>query len=635
MSKELHGNQYTYVVDTSYGLDLDGFIAIGTESVVYKGLKIKQGSNLRFSCVLKFKYKTIEEHGQEIDRLKLFKEQEWGIFEKLRECRSIVKIDDVIEDLRDFTLTCRHGEATIDINNDDFFCVVEEFIDGWNLKEYCETKHWALCQKKQFAQGKNSIVKFVDYSEKDKQDALAGYTYNNVLSFQRQILLFMKNLCEILQFASEVEHVLHLDLKPDNIMVTKHGEELVLIDFGRSRTFTKANPVVHNQLSPVDYHLTEGEEEEDISNQFQHGTQGYAAPECYCEPASGSEFPFPGDFERGAMTVESDIFSFGATFWECLNIFQLSTKSVTFARDPRKFYLRYFMDNAAYFNRDLSCTSIYYHKKLENIIRKCTRRRTSDYLDPNNDEYYHSYEELKKDLVDALNSVPTIAREENTRVKWAFKLGGVFLALTLAFLSVFLFFKSRAYRVAQEKWDSVSANYNDTQFYRLEQIARELVEAAPASQVNSEYDKIAQFTYAGEENDISEYDAALLVDLLQQIDSRRLLPERVDEIVQNANSKKLKEISIEIVKLGEVPDSMGYQLARAICDVEVESGGRDQTQKRIAAYDLLMRCKDQQAYHSAVLKLKNILNVDVYINEIAEAKNCDPQEIREILRSIS
>lgn len=635
MSNELHGNQYTYVVDTSHGLDLDGFIAIGTESVVYKGLKIKQGSNLRFSCVLKFKYKTIEEHGVEIDRLKLFKEQEWRIFEKLRECRSIVKIDDVIEDLGDFTLTCRHGEATIDINNDDFFCVVEEYIDGWNLKEYCERKHWALCQEMQFDQGKKSLVKFVDFSEEDKRDALAGYTYNNVLSFQRQILLFMKNLCEILQFVTEVEYVLHLDLKPDNIMVTEHGEELVLIDFGRSRTYTKADPVVRNQLSPVDYRLQEGKEEEDISNQFQHGTQGYAAPECYCEPTSDSEFPFHDKFEHGAMTIESDIFSFGATFWECLNIFQLSTKSVTFARDSRKFYLRYFMDDAVYFDRDLSCTSVRYHKKLENIIRKCTKHRTPGYRDPNNDEYYHSYEELKKDLVDALNSIPTIVREESTRVKRAFKMGGAFLALTLAFLSVFLFFKGRAYRIAQEKWDSISTNYNDTQFYRLEQIAKELIEAAPANQVNNEYDKIAKFTYAGEENDVSQYDSALLVELLQQIDSNRRLPERVDEIVQHANPKKLKEISIEIVKLGEVPNSTGYQLARAICDVEVENGSKDQIQKRITAYDLLISCKDQQAYHSAVLKLKNILNVDAYVNEIAAEKNCDPQEIREILRSIS
>ena len=635
MSQELHGNQYTYLVDTSHGINQDGFIAIGTESVVYKGLKIKQGSSLRFSCVLKFKYKSVEEHGREIDRLKLFKEQEWPIFEKLRECRSIVKIDDVIEDLEDFRLTCDHGEEIININNREFFCVVEEYIDGWNLKQYCEEEYWKLCKVKQVDQGKQDIVKFDKFTEEEKQDALAGYTYDNILRFQHQILIFMQNLCEILQFVSEQEFILHLDLKPDNIMVTRYGKELVLIDFGRSRSITLANRTVQNQLSPVDYHLVEGEEEEDIANQFQHGTQGYAAPECYCEPAVGSEFPFRGDFQRGAMTIESDIFSFGATFWECLNSFQLTTKSPTFAEEPRKFYLRYFMNDAVYFNRDLSCTSAYYHKKLETIIHKCTKRRTAGYLDPENGDFYHSYKEIKKDLDDAINSVPTIVREENTRVKRSFKLGGVFLAFAVLFFVIFLIFQGNAYKVAQEKWDSVSSEYNDTQFYRLEQIARDLVDAAPANQVNNEYDKISKFTYEGDNNDISEYDAALLVELLQKIDSSRRLPERVDEIIQQANPKKLKEISIEIVKLGDVPNSLGYQLARAICDVEVEGAGKDQSQKRIAAYDLLVANMDRQDFHSAILKLKNVLNVDAYINEIASEKNCDPQEIREILRGIT
>lgn len=631
MKRELLGNEYTYIIDTDYGINKDGFIAIGTESIVYKGLKIKQDSKLEFSCVLKFKPKRILEDGKEVDRLRIFKEQEWTIFEKLRECRSIAKIDDVIEDLGEFSTTCNYGKKPIVISDETFFCVVEEFIDGWNLKQYCEEEFWKLCKVKRTEQGSAYYVKYQDYTEQEKRDVQNSYNYDNILKYQREILQFMQNLCEILQYVSEQELVLHMDLKPDNIMVTKYGKELVLIDFGRSRTTTLANRTTRNLLPPADY----GRSEEGISSQFQHGTQGYAAPECYCEPAAGSEFPFSGEFRRGEMSIESDIFSFGATFWECLNSFQLTTNSPTFAENPRKFYLRYFMDDGVYFNRDLSFTSIYYHKMLENIIRKCTRRRAAGYQDPMNDNFYHSYKEIKKDLDDAINSVPTIVREENTRVKRSFKLGGVFLALSVVFLIVFLIFQGNAYKVAQEKWNSISSEYNDTQFYRLEQIARDLVDSAPANQVNNEYDKISKFTYEGENNDISEYDAALLVELLQKIDSSRRLPGRVDEIVQQANPKKLKEISIEIVKLGEVPDSLGYQLARAICDVEVEGTGKDQVQKRIAAYDLLISSMDRQDFHNAVLKLKNVLNVDAYINEIAEEKNCDPQEIRDILRSIT
>jgi len=39
MKNEIIGNRYRYIIDTSYGINKDGFIAIGTESVVYKGLK--------------------------------------------------------------------------------------------------------------------------------------------------------------------------------------------------------------------------------------------------------------------------------------------------------------------------------------------------------------------------------------------------------------------------------------------------------------------------------------------------------------------------------------------------------------------------------------------------------------------
>jgi len=54
MKNEIIGNRYRYIIDTSYGINKDGFIAIGTESVVYKGLKTELNGGLQFSCVLKF-----------------------------------------------------------------------------------------------------------------------------------------------------------------------------------------------------------------------------------------------------------------------------------------------------------------------------------------------------------------------------------------------------------------------------------------------------------------------------------------------------------------------------------------------------------------------------------------------------
>ena len=628
MNRELLGNEYTYIIDTDYGINKDGFIAIGTESIVYKGLKIKRDSKLEFSCVLKFKPKRILEDGKEVDRLRIFKEQEWTIFEKLRECRSIAKIDDVIEDMGDFSATCNYGKKPIVISDEYFFCVVEEFIDGWNLKQYCEEEFWKLRKVKRTEQGLAYYVKYQDYTEQEKCDVQNSYNYNNILKYQRQILQFMQNLCEILQFVSEQELVLHMDLKPDNIMVTKYGKELVLIDFGRSRTTTMANRTTRNLLPPVDYRRSL----EGISSQFQHGTQGYAAPECYCEAAEGSEFPFKGSFEKGRMSIESDIFSFGVTFWECLNIFRLSTESKTFAEEPRDFYFKYFMKDDIYFNRDLSCSSRHYMKQLEDILRKCTKGRNAGYDDPENPDYYHSYKDIKKAVEDAINASPTIIREENTRVKRAFRLAGGLLAVFVIFFAIFSLYRANAHQVALEKWETLTEQYNDTQFYRLEEIAKDLISTARGGEASELYTQIAKFTYEG--NDISEYDAALLVELLRGSNRIDRLADRVDEIMQNANPKKLKEVSIEVVKLGDVPDSVGFRLAQAISDMELESSGNERTQKRVAAYDTLMELQNERDFLNAVIKLRNVLNVDDYIREIAQEKGVDPQQIQDALNAI-
>lgn len=97
MSNEIFGTDFKYTIDSSYGINKDGFIAIGTESIVYKGLKTALKGGLQFSCVLKFKPKTVPVNGEIVDRLEIFKNEELKIFEELQECRSIVRIYDVSE----------------------------------------------------------------------------------------------------------------------------------------------------------------------------------------------------------------------------------------------------------------------------------------------------------------------------------------------------------------------------------------------------------------------------------------------------------------------------------------------------------------------------------------------------------
>ena len=51
----IKGTEFSYRIDTEHGINHDGFIAEGTESIVFKG--VKYGGDLRYSCALKFKPK--------------------------------------------------------------------------------------------------------------------------------------------------------------------------------------------------------------------------------------------------------------------------------------------------------------------------------------------------------------------------------------------------------------------------------------------------------------------------------------------------------------------------------------------------------------------------------------------------
>lgn len=619
MSNELIGTSHKYIIDKSYGINQDGFIAVGTESFVYKGLELK--GDMAFSCVLKFRPRKIRVDGQIIDRFHMFMAEEWKIFDSLRECRSVVKINDVIEDMGDFSVQCGQAPGGI-INKEGYFCIIEEFIDGWNLDEFCRNEYWKLRQIMPLDNGLSKAVDYWDFSETEKKAVQSSYNYENILKYQNQILLFMINLCEIMQFVTEQKYILHLDIKPENIMVTRYGKELVLIDFGRSEKITKAKRFVLKELPAVDYGTTEK-----IDRLYQHGTLGYAAPECYAKSANGTDFPFHQEVNHGLMSVESDIFSIGATFWECFNIYELVTGNKKFSANSHDFYQEYFLNDETYTDRDLSCTSKFYHKMIENILKKCTRRRESDYTNQENRNYYHSYSELKRDIELAKDSAPTVVKEENIKAKNAFCMCGVMLSCALIFMMIYGVYRLRAFDIAQSKWENLTVEYNDTQFYRLEEIADDLIETANSAQIDDSYDKIAAFTY--QENEISEYEVEMLVELLQKVDNSDLLPERIDEIMKHADSRKYKEISASIIKLGDVDGSEGYEIARAIFNVEVSKTDI------VEAYEILEKYQNDTDFQSAVVKLKNCLDNDEYIRQIADDKGLTRKDIQKFFEDIT
>lgn len=624
MSEIISGNKYNYIIDTSYGINKDGYIAKGTESIVYKGLKVMKSGGFQYSCVLKFKPKTVEIDGRKVDRLQKFKTEEWKIFEDLRECRSVVRIDDVIEDLDKFSLECPHIKSSSKsslIDNSSYFCVVEEYIDGWNLGEYCQEEYWKLKRYEPRDNGLKEEVQYGRFSDTEKASITASYNYKNQLKYQNQILLFMLNLCEIMEFVTEQKNILHLDIKPENIMVTRHGKELVLIDFGRSKRVTVADRFAYSDLSPVNYN-----DEEKQEKLFEYGALGYAAPECFCEAADGSEFPFSYSGKLGRMSLESDIFSFGATFWECLNMFELITKSGSDKFDFHGFYKKNFLNDNAYCNRDLSLTASAYHQKLEKIIKKCTRERDDDFT--SSDKYYHSYKELRKDIEQAKDSVPTIVKAEDIKVKASFCVCGVTAALAVIFFLINGIYHWQAFQIAEHKWDNLTSSYNETQFSRLSGIAKDYVFFAPANQVDDTYDEIVSFTYA-DNGSISSDEAAMLVDILTRLRDNERLPERVDEIMLHADKSSFRDISSEIVKLDVTGECIGYELATAIYNAEVSKTGV------LEAYDMLQKYQDNADFINAIIKLKNVLDNDENVALIMESTGQTRQEVLAFFNSIA
>lgn len=621
MSSEIRGSGFRYIIDVSYGINQDGFIAIGTESIVYKGLKVSETGKLEFSCVLKFKPRKVITAGKEVDRLKMFREEELSILDELQECRSVVRIFDVIEDLGDFRLPCNKIDGGI-ITSQKYFCVVEEYIDGWSLEEYCRSEYWKLRKFEDIGNNLKKVVEFHEFNPDEKNNIRATYykNYDNILKYQNEIILFMRNLCEILEFMTEKKKILHLDLKPENIMVTKYGKEIVLIDFGRSKKITDQEPFALSNLVDADY-----SNNETIDRLYQYGTLGYSAPESYAPAGDGSEFPFKGDFEKGKMFIESDIFAFGTTFWECLNIFDLVTRNSEFSADSHDFYRNHFLNDSAYCSRDLSVTSIHYHKKIEDIIKKCTKERDGDFTDPRNRKYYHSYSELKKDINEAAESVPTIVRTENIKVRSAFGMVGKSLAVFSTFLIVLLIFRISGFRIASEKWTELTENYQSTQFSKLDIIANDLMKTVPDNKMEETYFNISGFTYSSD-GDIDEQEAAMLVSLISKTGSQKITVQAVDEIIQYANTRKFKEISSEIVKLDVQENSDGYVLARAIYNTEVKKTDYQE------AFNVLRKYSGDKRFGNAAVKIKNILDNDDTVKLLSETNSMTKDEIRQIFK---
>jgi len=675
VSTQIKGSKFIYEIDEK---DFPhGFIAQGTESFVFKGRKISVNGHdeedLSFSCVLKFKPYSRA-------RFERFTNNELRIFEELQECRSVARIYDVIEDLGDSfdlktpELSKRIRSKSIDPNDDSSktmipcFCVVEEYIDGWSLEQYCIRQFWGLEKYRD-----NRWIKFHEFKDFEKEEVLKRYKDEKTFfRYQDKMLHYMLSLCGILQFISMTskKKVLHLDIKPENIMVTSQSEELVLIDFGRSEFLEDSERYIYHKLSPFKYINDNGlRVKEDINHAFCHGTIGYAAPETFRE-ALDERFildPPPKDetkdndesnnnkekedaeitrgFEFGRMSIESDIFSFGATFWECLNIVELVTNSEEFSTLTRKsrFYESHLLNYDSYYERDLSleCTGPLggrYNLALQNIIKKCTRERSTGYM--NDPAFYHGYDEIIRDLEDARDSIPAVKKGENKQVKNASITLGFCIGCFLSLLLVSGIYRAVGSRIAKNNWDNLVSDieehikigdsaYQTTKQGELSNIAIERMELATGAQELEVCDET--FVFLCKDSVINSSEAALMITLLNQLDDSSDKIRFADKIIEHANPVELPSIVASINSLGLSTDDIGYKLAIALYCVD-----RENDYDYVDAYDLIVQNANLKEYRTIIKMLAVTLNNkgDYVINQIAEQKSVKRSEIIETLNSL-
>ena len=619
---QIHGTKFTYTIDNSYQ-DLyrygDGFIARGTESIVYKGIRAAESienENIRMSCVLKFKRR-----GKNDRILKRFKSKDLRIFNDLQGCRSVVRIYDLIEDIGDFSLRFEHvadGEDIFYIDRNGFFCVVEEFIEGKTLEEFClEYGEFPLVVRTKLA-----VTGYSDFNEENKVRTEKYVTDNDFcLRFQSVIYNFAVKLCDVLDYMHR-NRILHMDIKPDNIMITNAGDEVVLIDFGRANYMDYGKDYVTVQFG--------GESAEE------YGTVGYAAPEAYNPEmvpyAHFTSANLNGDLKNACrLTVESDIFSLGATLWECMNIFVLYMnnseyrKKFTNGYHYQRFYdTDIMLSEEAYCNRDLSLASVHYYDKLEQIITKATRSRTPDYFDRDNKNYYHDYATLRNDIMDARERSPAVLRTDDIKVRNSFTVSAVFLGLLatlLCFLGFLYFFGGY---FAAHKIDNIMESYQVSKHEALRRAAEEQMRATNLDGRKAIYDKILDFYYY--ENDgtdargISEEEAEDLAQLLDQIPDEEFSRRSFDKMLSYTDRQVLLVFSEYVaaadLDIKEDSECIGYELLEKIYESK---------QPRYAGecYKTLVKYGERAEYRNLLVYLAKQLNTDQKIDKIVESEESD------------
>lgn len=191
------------------------------------------------------------------------------------------------------------------------FALKEFFISGvssreesGNVSSYSDTISTEQCKAEFIAEAKNlielnhpNIVKAYEVFETNgtiyysmdyiEGENLNSYLKHNKLSVEEAVKVITK-IAYGLSYMHESQHMLHLDLKPGNIMRRSSDGQIILIDFGLSRYFT-------------DEDMPEGESPIGL------GTKGYA-------PLEQTDFKNRQSNFRATI----DVYALGATFYKLI-----------------------------------------------------------------------------------------------------------------------------------------------------------------------------------------------------------------------------------------------------------------------------------------------------------------------------
>lgn len=530
------------------------FIAVGGESIVFKGIKKSVGR----TYALKFR---------EIDRWGDFFSYELPTLSQLEQC-STSKLAGVIPEIHPEVLRKLYEIipdnkkklcARLNSPRAQYFCIVEDYIAGCDLKEYCDG---------------NEIKGIQGHTPS------LNASYEQVVAFQRKMLNWTMQFCEIMNHVTGDHRFLHLDIKPENVMISNETESITVIDFGKSMELSDRMPNISLNKEFGD----------DIGV---YGTNGFAAPECCDSAQMRHSLNLPS---TGIVDIRSDIFSFGAMLWDCIN-------------PQPNIHIK--PTENGYFKRDLFNTPQGYIPELEEMIIKCTEK--------NPDDRYQSYDELKDAAIYAEKKL--LERDKPSKRLLVFSILACFFTLLLILSFIINGRRSKlTFEIAKNNFSIMAAEYTEHNLSEYKETALDLVEERPEEKQS--YLDILAVSYKDDDSISKSELEDVLLKCLDNTNDQMLMATYVDTIMQHLIDVNVKTVSESLVirKSLEGIESDGMKIAKAITNY---------SENPVDSYKTLVQYSDSAEYKNSIIYLNKVLFNDSNIKKIiADDMGVEVEELK-------